>query len=127
MILGEKIKLLREKKGFSRKQVAEYLGIPQSEYVRMERGEYNPWAFDLDELSDSFKASIIEAANTHERVLNNKIKDDYTQNNDVYVINRLSKKLIEQYELSIAEKDGIIEELKEQVNELREQLKKYSK
>ena len=64
--------------------------------------------------------STDDLLNTDKFIFNQNVKGD----NSGYTINQLSEKLIDQYELRIAEKNVIINELKEQVNELRKRLKK---
>ena len=126
-MIGKKVKSLREKKGLTRKEVAEHLCISQSAYARMERGEGNSWALHLDKLSNIFEVSLIELLNelisTDGLISNPKIKGDYTQNYNGYVINQLSEKLIDQYEARIAEKDTVIKELRGQVNEFKKERK----
>ena len=43
-MIGEKIRSLRERKGFTQKEVADHLHLSRSAYARMERGESNSWA-----------------------------------------------------------------------------------
>ena len=129
-MIGEKIRSLREKKGFTQEEIAEHLHISPSAYARMERGESNSWASHLERLCSLFDISVSELFNTDHVVFNHKAKGDYAQNNAVnngYIINQLSEKLIDQYEARIAEKNAIISEQKEQINELKEQLKKEVK
>ena len=121
-MIGKKVKSLREKKGLTRKEVAEHLCISQSAYARMERGEGNSWALHLDKLSNIFEVSLIELLNellnTDHLVLNQNTKGDHAQN--AYVINQLSEKLIDQYEARIAQYEGIIKEKDRIIEELRE-------
>ena len=125
-MIGEKIRSLREKKGFTQEEVAEHLHISPSAYARMERGESNSWALHLERLCSLFDISASELFNTDTLILNHKAKGDYAQNNG-YIINQLSEKLIDQYEARIAqyeriikEKDRIIEEKDKRITELKE-------
>lgn len=52
--LGEKLALLRKSKGFTQKQVADYLQISQSSYARFEYNEVNPNNDNLKDLSTLF-------------------------------------------------------------------------
>ena len=125
-MIGKKVKSLREKKGLTRKEVAEHLCISQSAYARMERGEGNSWALHLDKLSNIFEVSLIELLNelisTDGLISNPKIKGDYTQNYNYngYVINQLSEKLVDQYEARLAQYEAIIKEKDRIIEELRE-------
>ena len=117
-MIGEKIKLLREKKGFTQKEIAEHLNISQSTYARIETGESNSWASYLERLCNLLNVSPSELFNTDTFILNQK-NDGDSQNG--YIINQLSEKLIDQYEARIADKEAAIKELRGQVNELKEQ------
>ena len=113
-MISEKIRSLREKKGFTQEEIAEHLHISPSAYARMERGESNSWASHLERLCSLFDISASELFNTDTLILNQKnVKSN--NNNNGYTINHLSEKLIDQYEARIAEKDDIIEELKERL------------
>ena len=130
-MIGEKIKLLREKKGFTQKEIAEHLNISQSTYARIETGESNSWASYLERLCSLFEVSPSELFNTDTFILNQRNGRD---SHNGYIINQLSEKLIDQYEARIAQCEGVIAEkdaaLNKQesmINELREQLKKESR
>ena len=83
--------------------------------------------WSIDKLSNIFEVSLIELLNelisTDGLISNPKIKGDYMQNYNGYVINQLSEKLIDQYEARIAEKDTVIKELRGQVNEFKKERK----
>ena len=111
-MIGEKIRLLREKKGFTQKEIAEHLNISQSTYARIETGESNSWASYLERLCNLLNVSPSELFNTDTFILN-KNKGDALNG---HIINQLSEKLIEQYEARIKEKDCIIQELRERLS-----------
>ena len=118
-MIGEKIKLLREKKGFTQKEIAEHLNISQSTYARIETGESNSWASYLERLCSLFEVSPSELFNTDALIFNQHAKNNAVNNG--YTVNQLSEKLIDQYEARIADKEAAIKELRGQVNELKEQ------
>ena len=120
-MISEKIRSLREKKGFTQEEIAEHLHISPSAYARMERGESNSWASHLERLCSLFDISASELFNTDTLILNQKnVKGN---NNNGYTINQLSEKLIDQYEARIAEKDTVIKELRRQVNKFKKERK----
>ena len=115
-MFSEKIRLLREKKGLTQEEVAEYLHISRSAYARMEQGKSNSWAPYVEQLCGLFDISAGELFSTDTFIFSQNTKC----NNSGYTFNQLSEKLIDQYEARIAEKDRMIEEL-------RERLKKESR
>jgi DNA-binding XRE family transcriptional regulator len=56
--LAQDIKVLREKKGMTQKQVAEKTDMPQSVIARIESGRYNVSAVTLYKLADAFNKRI---------------------------------------------------------------------
>ena len=126
-MFSEKIRLLREKKGLTQEEVAEYLHISRSAYARMEQGKSNSWAPHVEQLCGLFDISAGELFSTDQVVLNQN-KGDHSHGGCGYIINYfLSEKLIDQYEARIAEKDAALDKQESMINELREQLKKESR
>ena len=116
-MFSEKIRLLREKKGLTQEEVAEYLHISRSAYARMEQGKSNSWAPHVEQLCGLFDISAGELFSTDQVVLNQNKGDHSHGGGCGYIINYfLSEKLIDQYEARIAEKDRMIEELRERLN-----------
>lgn len=58
IIVQEKLLLLRERHNYSKKFLAEYLGISPTQYSAKERGEYEFTADEMFKLSDLFKRRI---------------------------------------------------------------------
>lgn len=54
------IQRLRELKGFSQKEVAAAMGVPQSQYSRMENGKSEPSISTLEKLAIALDVSITE-------------------------------------------------------------------
>lgn len=54
------IQRLRELKGFSQKEVAAAMGIPQGQYSRMENGKVEPSVSTLEKLAIALDVSITE-------------------------------------------------------------------
>jgi len=109
--IGLKLFELRKQKSWSQEQTADYLGISRSAYQRIETGEGFSWANNLEKICEVFEIQPEELIKTDKLIIGN-----LGTNNGVgyaEVVNQLSDKLIEQYELRIKEKDEIIAMLKE--------------
>ena len=106
--IGGKLKALRKEKGWSQEQTADFLCISQSAYARMERGGSNSWATSLTKICEVFDVTLEELFR-QERVSvtnsNNQQSPDLTNACCFY---EMSKKLMEQYEERLKEKDEII-------------------
>ena len=106
--IGSKLKELRKQKRFSQEQVCDALGISQSAYARIEKGESNSWAIHLEKISNLFNIKPEELLKEDRLLINN-----HQQGGIGYVetINQLSEKLVEQYETRIKEQSEIINNL----------------
>lgn len=62
MTLGEKIKVAREKKGLSQRQVAEQVGVSQPAYFEWERGDSVPSWARMKALAQILELSLDELA-----------------------------------------------------------------
>lgn len=117
--VANKIKNLRKAKGYSQEEVAERLSISQSAYARIERGESHSWAAHLEKLSEIFEVKPEELLSDDSNNFNNQEQKGgmaFQFVGTINTINSLSEKLIEQYEMRIAE-------LKEEVTSLKEEIK----
>ncbi|MDO6491224.1 MULTISPECIES: helix-turn-helix domain-containing protein [unclassified Cellulophaga] len=99
-----KIKLLREDKKISQEFVSHQLGLSQSQYSRRENGTVKFVAEEIGKLAKILDVSV--------SFIYNEETNDFTDNtinidNVRHYIN-VSKKLIEQYESILKEKDEII-------------------
>jgi transcriptional regulator with XRE-family HTH domain len=104
--VGFTIRKLRNEKGMTQEQVADYLHVSQSAYARMESGYNNSWSNHLVVLSELFDIQPEQLISVDTIIIN---KDQKGGNsNNAYVINQLSEKLIEQFELRLKEKDNLI-------------------
>lgn len=117
--VANKIRNLRKAKGYSQEEVAERLSISQSAYARIERGESHSWAVHLEKLSEIFEIRPEELLSDDSNNFNNQEQKGgmaFQFVGTINTINSLSEKLIEQYEVRIAE-------LKEEVTSLKEEIK----
>ena len=110
--VGNTLKKMRKLKGWSQEQVADYLTMSQSAYARMESGESNSWANNLDKIIEIFEIDVEDLFKQDNLVINN---NQQGGSGYIQIVNQLSEKLIEQYEERI-------KELKEQNTELKAQL-----
>lgn len=108
--IGSKLKQLRKQKGLSQEQVSDYLNVSQSAYARIENGESHSWSTHIDKICEVFEIKPEELFKDENVIVNSNQQGG--QFNNAIIINQLSEKLIEQYELRLKEKDEIIKELK---------------
>jgi transcriptional regulator with XRE-family HTH domain len=109
MKIGNKLKSLRTSKGYTPDFISEKLNISKTTYGRYERNETTPDLNMLENIANLYEIEIYELLSDEKIILNQKNKKG---DNNGLVINQLSEKLIEQYELRLKEKDEIIKELK---------------
>ena len=108
--IGSKLKQLRKQKGLSQEQVSDYLNVSQSAYARIENGESHSWSTHIDKICEVFEIKPEELFKDENIIVNSNQQGG--QFNNAIIINQLSEKLIEQYEIRLKEKDEIIAELK---------------
>ena len=97
MSLGEKLKQARLTKNFSQEYMAEVLQISQKTYSNFENNKTKPDFSQIEEISKVLETSILV-------FLSGENMSFYQNNSGVnngFVVNNLSEKLIEQYELRI--------------------------
>ena len=116
MSLGEKLKQARLTKNFSQEYMAEVLQISQKTYSNFENNKTKPDFSQIEEISKILETSILE-------FLSDENMSFYQNNSGVnngFVVNNLSEKLIEQYELRI-------KKLEEETKYLKNLLDKFVK
>lgn len=112
--IGKKLFELRKKKSWSQEQTADYLNISRSAYQRIESGEGFSWASNLEKICEVFEVQPEELLKSNNITINSNQQGGNSTNG--YIINQLSDKIIEQYELRIKEKDLLIEILLKKEN-----------
>jgi len=110
VIIGNKLKKLRRAKKWSQLQVAGFLHISQSAYVRMEKGQSASWAIHLVKLCQIFEITPQDLVRKETGTLINKQRLTETGLFNVY------RKIIRKYELQIKELEDVIKELKKEKN-----------
>ena len=98
MSLGEKLKQARLTKNFSQEYMAEVLQISQKTYSNFENNKTKPDFSQIEEISKVLETSILEFLSDKKLAFN---YTDVKGGNNGFVINNVSEKLIEQYELRI--------------------------
>lgn len=109
MEIGKKLRTLRAEKGFTQEKMADLLKIPQATYSNLENNKGKLDLKLIEKIASIYEIDVIDI-----------LKEDgltfYNQKNkggnNGLVINQLSEKLIEQYEIRLREKDEIIAELR---------------
>jgi transcriptional regulator with XRE-family HTH domain len=67
MSVNEKIRLIREAKNLTQEQVAEKLGVSQSAYGDIERGENDPKLSKLQKIAEIFEIQLSELVDLTEK------------------------------------------------------------
>jgi transcriptional regulator with XRE-family HTH domain len=118
MKVGSRIKGLRIEKGFSTDLMAEKLGISEQTYRKYESDKNSLDLNQLEKIALTLDKNFIDLLPENIFFTNNDQKGGIAlayQSN----IHQQSKKLIEQFEKRIIEKDEIIKDLKEAIFELK--------
>ncbi len=115
-VIGSKIRAYRKQKGWSQEHVADLLHLSQSAYARIESGESQSWSNHIEKICEVFDVTPEELVKNDSIILSNNQQGGSSTN--ALVINQLSEKLIEQYELRLKEKDELIKELKNKLEKL---------
>lgn len=106
--IGGKLKKMRKEKGWSQEQTADFLCVSQSAYARMERGGSNSWATSLTKISEVFDVTLEELFR-QDNILATDANNQQSPNlANACFFYEMSKKLMEQYEVRLKEKDEII-------------------
>ncbi|WP_417430300.1 helix-turn-helix domain-containing protein [Halpernia sp.] len=106
MALGEKLKQARLNKNFSQEYMAEVLQISQKTYSNFENNKTKPDFSQIEEISKVLEASVLDFLSDEKLAFN---YNNVNGGNNGFVINQLSEKILEQYELRIKrlEEDNI--------------------
>lgn len=113
-MIGEQIKKIRERKGYSQEYLAEALKISQSVYSDLENNKTKQNLRRLEKIAEILESDIVELLSKGETITFNDNQNGGVANN-AFVINQLSDKLIEQFEQRIKEKDEVIDSLRKQL------------
>nr|WP_315157717.1 helix-turn-helix transcriptional regulator [uncultured Flavobacterium sp.] len=116
MEIGKKLRTLRAERGFTQEKMADLLSIPQASYSNLENNKGKIDLKTIQKIAEIYEMDVIdllkdEGLSFHQ----NKKKGD----NNGLVMNQISDKLIEQYEIRLKEKDEAIADLKQVIKELK--------
>ncbi len=113
MEIGKKLRTLRAEKGFTQEKIADLLKIPQATYSNLENNKGKLDLKLIEKIASVYEIDVLDILSDEKLVFNQKNKKG---DNNGLVINQLSEKLIEQYEIRLREKDEIIAELRARLN-----------
>lgn len=116
MEIGKKLRTLRAERGFTQEKMADLLSIPQASYSNLENNKGKIDLKTIQKIAEIYEMDVIdllkdEGLSFHQ----NNTKGD----NNGLVMNQISDKLIEQYEIRLKEKDEAIADLKQVIKELK--------
>ena len=122
MSVNEKIRLIRETKGFTQEQVAEKLGVSPSAYGDVERGENDPKLSKLEKIAEILGVQLSELVDSSEKGSLN-INFNKGEKNTIYIgiaAIELEKQhlIIELKDKELVLKDKEIELKNEKINDL---------
>jgi len=112
--IGHKLKQIREDKKVSQQEVAYYLKVSQKTYSNIEANKSSLSIIQLLKLGAFLDFNIIEFLK-EQQFFFNKVNNLSHKEND----NTLPKKLLEQYEYRIREKEQVIVLLREKITSLQ--------
>ncbi len=112
MEIGKKLRSLRNEKGFTQEKIADLLQMPQASYSNLENNKGKIDLKTIQKIAEIYEIDVID-------ILKEESLAFYIQKNkggnNALIINQLSEKLIEQYEIRLKEKDEIIAELRKRL------------
>lgn len=112
--LGDKIRQIRELKGFSQEYIADRLGISQRAYSKLEMNQTRLDWDKITRIAQVFEIDPVDIVSFDDNLIFNNCTQSGKANN---IYNQVPEKLIEQYE-------SRIKDLTEEVQFLREELRK---
>lgn len=117
--LGDKIRKVRDLRGYSEDYMAQQLGISQRQYSRYELGENDPGVERLESIATLLGLSLVELLSFDEQVFFSQCTGALGVNshNEYHAANEKEREL---YEAIIREKDQRIVELKAEVDRLQQ-------
>lgn len=111
MEIGTRIRRLRTEKGFTQEKIADLLQMPQASYSNLENNKGKIDLKTIQKIAKIYQIDLIDILKEEEVTVN---QNNKKENNNI-IINHLSEKLIEQYEIRLKEKDEIIIELRKKM------------
>lgn len=119
MEIGRKLRTLRAEKNYTQEKMADLLKMPQTTYSNLENNKGKLDLNVIERIATIFGIDVLDILKDDSLIFNQKNK---TGSNNGLVINHLSEKLIEQYEIRLAEKENIIKQLQGEIDNLKKQV-----
>lgn len=113
-IIGQRLKILRNKKGISQKQIAYELQISESIYNRIENGKSNSWANHILKICKFFEITPDYLIMEEPKFGYEKLSTEERQT-EIALLN-VYRKIIKKYELQIEELKNMIKHLNKDKN-----------
>lgn len=113
---GDKLRQLRNQKGYSQEHVSEFLNVSQKTYSNMENDKSSISIEALKEIALLYEIDLLELLQENRIIQHNNSKDTSTIQGVVH--NHVSKELINQFKERISDLKGIIEKKDEQIARL---------
>ncbi len=121
MSVNEKIRRIREAKDLTQEQMAEKLGISQSAYGDIERGDNDPKLSKLQKIADIFEMQLSELVDLSEKGTLN-INFNKQGKNNIYITSSLTEKEMALKDKELAIQAREIENLREIIALLKREL-----
>ncbi len=118
MSVNEKIRRIREAKDLTQEQMAEKLGVSQSAYGDIERGDNDPKLSKLQKIADIFEMQLSELVDLSEKGTLN-INFNKRGNNNIYITSSLTEKEMALKDKELAMQAREIENLREIITLLK--------
>ena len=118
LLIGAKLKKIREKKGYSQNKIANLLGISQKTYSNIESDKSKVSIEQLAEISKILDFDLFDFLQEQGLVINQSHFDFKDNSNNALYISNMPDKMQQLYEAQI-------QQLKEMVQLLKEQLEFY--
>jgi len=121
MSINEKIRRIREAKDLTQEQMAEKLGISQSAYGDIERGDNDPKLSKLQKIADIFEMQLSELVDLSEKGTLN-INFNKQGKNKIHITSSLTEKEMALKDKELAMQAREIENLREIIALLKREL-----
>ena len=98
MAIGEKLKQARHSKSYTQDFMADVLNISQKTYSNFENNKTTPDFSQIEQIARVLEISVLDFLTEEKMGFN---YNNINGRNNGFVVNKLSEKLVEQYELRI--------------------------
>ncbi|TAN51983.1 MAG: XRE family transcriptional regulator [Methylococcaceae bacterium] len=122
MQVHEKLKVIRQCKGWSQEEMAENLGYSANGYAKIERGETDIKVDKLEKIAEAIGVDLQQLLGLNEKNIFNVIENftQSSQSGNIYLTETQCAHELEKALLLLQERDKEIENLKQQLMQLQE-------